>query len=101
MSRDELEYWTYEETAKGEAHQRTKIVGANGEDLTTVIDGKSYINLISLWPMLEVDNNILASYPTPTREIYEFRRDSTVVLTLQVDYTTSSKEVFSELRRIT
>lgn len=78
----------------------TKILGANGEDLTTSLDGKSYLNLLSEWPFLAVDNNISASYPSATRETYEFRRDLTVVMTIQVDYTDSTKDVLSEVRRI-
>ncbi len=99
-TRQQLEYWTYERTATGEAHQRVTAVGANGDLLSTSIDGISYLNLLSEWPFLAVDNNIKANYPTATRETYEFRKDLTVVLTLQVDYTDSTKNVLSEVRRI-
>lgn len=99
-TRQQLEYWTYEKTGTGEAHQRVTAVGANGELLSTSLDGISYLNLLSEWPFLAVDNNIKANYPTATRETYEFRKDLTVVLTLQVDYTDSTKNVLSEVRRI-
>jgi hypothetical protein len=99
-TRHQLEYWTYEKTDTAEAHQRVTAVGANGELLTTSLDGISYLNLLSEWPFLAVDNNIKANYPTATRETYEFRKDLTVVLTLQVDYTDSTKNVLSEVRRI-
>jgi len=67
---------------------------------SSTIDGISYLNLLSEWPFLAVDNNIKANYPTATRETYEFRKDLVVVITLQVDYTDSTKDVLSEVRRI-
>ena len=101
-SSTQLERLKFTTNADGEVVVRTSgtIIGANGEDLTTIIDGNGYLNLISLWPLLAVDNNILATYPSSTQELYNFRRGSTSVLQLQVDYTDSSKTVFSEARRI-
>lgn len=79
--------------------RQTTVVGANGEDLTTEIDGKNYLNLINLWPFLAVGNNILASYPSSTSETYQFRKSLTVVLSVLVEYTDTTKNYLSKIER--
>lgn len=99
-TRQEKDYWSFVElSGKTDWARKTRIVGANGEDLTTEIDGSSYLNLINLWPILAVGNNILATYPSTTVEVYSFRKNTTVVLVLNVEYTDTTKEFLYKLER--
>lgn len=44
-------------------------------------------------------DNILASYPSSTQEVYEYRTSTTVVATITVTYTNSSKSTISSIVR--
>lgn len=59
----------------------------------------SGFNPLENWALQAVGNNILASYPSATTEVYKYRQVTTVVYELTVTYTNSTKEVFLSVER--
>jgi hypothetical protein len=99
-TRQEKDFYSFVElSGKTDWARKTRVVGANGEDITTEVDGNSYLNLLNLWPFLAVGNNIFASYPSATQEVYQFRKSLVVVFQLTVDYTNASKDNLLKVER--
>lgn len=51
------------------------------------------------WLMLAVGNNIQATYPTATTEVYKFRQTTTVIYEITLTFTDSTKEVLTSAER--